>query len=54
MVLEISVIEESQAPDVACSSLLDVTAIGSPASYDCLCKRHGKFCFSSLVIFLAQ
>jgi hypothetical protein len=26
MALEISVIEESRAPDVACSSLLDVTA----------------------------
>jgi hypothetical protein len=32
MVLDTSVIQESRAPDAACSSLLDVTALGSPAS----------------------
>jgi hypothetical protein len=32
MVLDTSVIKESRAPDAACSSLLDVSALGSPAS----------------------
>ena len=32
MVLDTSVIQESRAPDAAFSSLLDVSALGSPAS----------------------
>ena len=32
MVLDTSVIKESRAPDAACSSLLDVSALGSPVS----------------------